>query len=89
MGGEDLPVDLERLRRHFPELTDEDVDAYAAVTRRVLADPKAKGKIMGGLMALARLAREKDPAGASLTEDERLAVRYVQAVEKMQRSQAR
>ena len=35
----DLPVDPDRLRRQFPDLTAEDVDAYVAVTRRILDAP--------------------------------------------------
>ena len=77
-----LPVEPERLRRQFPRLSDEDLDAYVAVTRRVLADPAAKGRILRALMEAAKGAREK-PA-EQRTADETLAVGYLQAMEKMQ-----
>jgi len=81
-----LPVDPERLRSRFPGLSPGDLEAYAAVTRRVLEDPVAKGRVMREVMTLARGAREKEAAGASLSRDESLALRFLRAVEKMQRS---
>ena len=77
-----LPVDPERLRRQFPALSEEDLEAYVAVTRRVLADPKAKARVLREVMTLARLAQEK--TGQALSEPEALAVRYLAAVGKMQ-----
>lgn len=77
-----LPVDPERLRKQFPALTDEDLEAYVAVTRRVLADPKSKSKILRDIMTLAELARERKDAPASPAEA--LAERYLAAVGKMQ-----
>ena len=75
-------MDVERLRRQFPALTPEDVDAYVAVTRRILSarDPSDRARITREILARGRAARE----GASRDDDERLAVRYVAAVEKMQ-----
>jgi hypothetical protein len=77
-----LPVDVERLRRQFPALTAEDVDAYVAVTRRILSsrDPADRARITRDTLARGRAARAGTPRDA----DERLAVRYVLAVEKMQ-----
>jgi hypothetical protein len=77
-----LPVDPERLRKQFPALTDEDLEAYVAVTRRVVADPQSKGKILREIMTLAELARERGDAAASPAEA--LAARYLAAVRKMQ-----
>ena len=77
-----LPVDPARLRAQFPSLTDDDLEAYVAITRRVLADPASKAKLMREIMDLAREARDK--AGAPLSADEDLARRYLLAVEKMQ-----
>lgn len=77
-----LPVDPERLRTQFPALTDDDLAAYLEVTKRVLADPQAKGKAMRAILESGRAARTK-PA-ASLTADEQLQVRYLAAVDKMQ-----
>jgi hypothetical protein len=77
-----LPVDPERLKQQFPALSDEDLEAYVAVTRRVLADPKSKGKVLREVMTLARLAQDK--TGVALTPPEALAVRYLAALEKMQ-----
>lgn len=79
-----LPVPPERLRSRFPSLTDDDVDAYVAVTTRVLADPRSRGQAMAEVMAAAQRATERETGGAELTEDERLALRYVRAVAKMQ-----
>ena len=77
-----LPVDPERLRTQFPALTDDDLAAYVEVTKRVLADPQAKGKAMRVILESGRAARAK--LAASLTADERLHVRYLAAVDKMQ-----
>ena len=79
-----LPVSPERLRSLFPSLTDEDMDAYVAVTTRVLADPRSRGPAMADVMAAAKRAAERDAGDGELTEDERLALRYVRAVAKMQ-----
>ena len=84
-----LPVDPERLRAQFPELSDEDLDAYTAVTRRVLKDPASRGRVMRELMDLARTAREKEAAGDPLARDEARALSYLRAVEKMQRTTVR
>jgi hypothetical protein len=80
----DLPVDPDRLRRQFPELTDADVEAYETVTRNILdkKGPAERGRATRETLETARSAREK-PEGR-LTEAERLALRYLEAVEKMQ-----
>ena len=77
-----LPVDVERLRREFPALTTEDLDAYVAVTRRILAarDPADRARITRETLARGRAAGAEAPRD----EDERLAARYVAAVAKMQ-----
>ena len=82
----DLPVDPERLRKQFPQLTDEDIEAYAGITRRILEKNGAaeRAKLTGDIMATARSARAKSSAGSALTERERQALRYLDAVEKMQ-----
>jgi hypothetical protein len=78
-----LPVPPERLRARFPELDDGDLDAYVQVTQRVLADPHNRGRIMAAILAEGRRARGK--AAGTLTPDESLALRYLNAVAKMQR----
>jgi hypothetical protein len=83
-----LPVEPERLRRSFPSLTDADLSAYARVTGDLLlAPPGRRGRRLAEVLAAAQRAREKDPAGALLDEDERLGLAYVRALEKMQRGQ--
>lgn len=77
-----LPVDPARLRKQFPALTEEDLEAYVTVTRRVLAEPRAKGKLMREVMTLAQTAWEKKDV--PLTPAEAVAVRYLAAVKKMQ-----
>jgi hypothetical protein len=84
-----LPVSGERLRREFPALTDEDLAAYEAVTRRLLGDQRRRGQLLAELMSAAQQARAKQAAGAGLDEAERLAVAYVEALRKMQRGPAR
>lgn len=79
-----MPVEPERLRSRFPSLTDEDIDAYVAVTKRVLADPRSRGQAMADVMAAAQRASEREAGGAELAQDERLALRYLRAVGKMQ-----
>jgi hypothetical protein len=73
-----LPVDPERLRREFPELTDDDLDAYVAVTTRILAAKAADRP---------RLTREVLEKGRQ--KKDTLSTRYVAAVAKMQRSTVR
>jgi hypothetical protein len=82
----DLPVDRARLKRQFPELTDADLEAYETVTQRILEKkgPAERGRLTRGVMETARSARAKDGAGGALTGEERLALRYLDAVEKMQ-----
>ena len=83
-----LPVDPARLRRRFPALTDEDVRAYEEVTRRILSErrPEARASLTRQILARGRQARERSPAGASLSPEDSLAARYLAAVEKMQPS---
>ena len=78
-----LPVLPERLRERFPSLTDDDLQAYTEVTRRLLG-ASAKGRALTELMAAGQRAREKDAAGATPDESEALALRYLRAMEKMQ-----
>ncbi len=77
-----LPVPPERLRERFPSLTDEDLAAYSEVTRALLADPRARR--LAEVLAAAQRAREKEAASAPPEDDERLALAYVRALEKMQ-----
>jgi hypothetical protein len=76
-----LPVDVERLRRQFPALTAEDVEAYVAVTRRILSarDATDRARITRETLARGRAASAEPRDG-----EERLAARYVAAVAKMQ-----
>lgn len=82
----DLPVDPERLRQQFPDLDDDDLRAYVTVTRRVLGEERARARALREFMDRAREAVEKKAGGATLTADEELGIRYLKAVEKMQRS---
>ena len=77
-----LPVDVARLRQQFPALTAEDIDAYVAVTRRILSapDPAERARITRETLTRGRATRAREPGD----DEERLAVRYVAAVEKMQ-----
>lgn len=79
-----LPVEPERLRERFPSLTDADLAAYAEVTRSLLAVPAARGRRLAEVFAAAERGREKEAAAAALEDDERLALAYVRALEKMQ-----
>jgi len=76
-----LPVDVERLRKQFRALTDDDVAAYVSVTRRIMSASAAdRARITRETLARARAAREAAPRD----DDDRLALRYLAAVEKMQ-----
>lgn len=79
-----LPVEPERLRERFPSLTDADLAAYAEVTRSLLGAPGARGRRLAEVFAAAQRGREKEAASAPLEADERLALAYVRALEKMQ-----
>jgi hypothetical protein len=83
--GGDLPVDPLRLRAQFPSLTEDDLESYGAVTRRILAaDPEERARITRETLALGRSAREKRAAGTGLSANEEAALRYLGAVDKMQ-----
>lgn len=76
-----LPVDVARLRKQFPALTDDDVDAYVTVTRRIMSASAAdRARITRETLAAARAARAAEPR----TDEDRMALRYLSAVEKMQ-----
>ena len=88
MNGRSLPVDPERLRRQFPELTAEDLAAYEAVTRRILSESSAdrRARLTRETLARGRQARDKQASGGALTKDEARDLGYLQAVAKMQTS---
>lgn len=81
-----LPVDPARLRKQFPQLSDDDIAAYEKVTRRILESkgPAERGRVTREILETARSARKKAATGAALTDAESLALRYLGAVEKMQ-----
>jgi hypothetical protein len=81
-----LPVDPARLRQQFPELTDEDIDAFETVTRRILEQkgPVERGRVTRTIMETGRAARAKNARGDALNGEERLALTYLGAVGKMQ-----
>lgn len=91
MNGRPLPVDPERLRRQFPELTAEDLAAYEAVTRRILSESSAdrRARLTRETLARGRQARDKQTSGGALTQDEARDLGYLQAVAKMQTSTVR
>ena len=76
-------VNPERLKKEFPDLTQEDLDAYVQVTQRLLADPLKRVQVLEDVKAKAQAAQGKPEA--SLGADEALAARYMQAILKMQR----
>jgi hypothetical protein len=78
-----LPVAAERLKQRFPSLTDDDLQAYTEVTTRLLGQA-SKGKALSEIMTTAVRAREREAGGAVLDPEERLALRYLRAMEKMQ-----
>jgi hypothetical protein len=78
------PVDPERLRSRFPALHDDDLAAYAEVTGRILADPRQGGRVLAEIASLARRAQEKEAQAAALEPDERTALAYTRALQKMQ-----
>jgi hypothetical protein len=82
----DLPVERARLKKQFPALTDGDIEAYEAVTQCILSQrgPAERGRVTRAIMETGRSAKAKAATGAALTEEERLASSYVDAVGKMQ-----
>lgn len=83
-----LPVEPERLRRQFPELTSEDLEVYEEVTRRILGEPSAerRARLTRETLARGRQARDKQASGGALSKDEARDLGYLQAVAKMQAS---
>ena len=85
-----LPVDPERLRREFPELSDDDLAAYVEVTKRILAaGSKDRGRLTREAVEGGRSAQETAASGGKLSAEQSLWLRYVAAVDKMQRSTVR
>ena len=82
----DLPVERARLKKQFPELTDADIHAYETVTQRILSQrgPAERGRVTRAVLETGRSAKAKAATGATLTEDERQALSYLDAVGKMQ-----
>jgi hypothetical protein len=80
-----LPVDPDRLRRQFPALTADDVAAYVEVTRFILAapGPYERAQRTRQVMTDARNARQRS-AEDTLTSAESRALKYLNALEKMQ-----
>lgn len=74
----------EALRRRFPSLSDADLDAYVAVTRRVLAAGPLRARALKEVLSQARAAREQEASGRPLTPELREALGYLSAIEKMQ-----
>lgn len=87
MGAGDLPVDPARLRRQFPDLTDGDIAAFEEVTRRILGEgkPEARARLTREIVARGREATTRAATGVTLSAEETLAVRYLAAVDKMNR----
>lgn len=79
-----LPVEPERLRRAFPSLTDEELAAYAEVTRDLLAAQHSRGTRLAEVLAAAQRGREREAAGAGLDDEERRALAYSRALGKIQ-----
>jgi hypothetical protein len=74
-------VDVDRLRKQFPSLTEEDLEAYVAVTRRIVSTGAAdRARVTREILARARAARDAAPRD----DEDQLALRYLTAVEKMQ-----
>lgn len=81
-----LPVDPERLRREFPALTAQDLDAYIEVTRRILDAPaEARPRVTRDALEGGRRAQDKAARGEPLPPPEALLARYLEAVGKMQK----
>lgn len=80
-----LPVDPERLRRLFPALGEEELAAYVKVSHRILGQsPGARAAVTRSALADGRRARDKREAGGTLSPEEALLGRYLDALEKMQ-----
>jgi hypothetical protein len=81
-----LPVDPKRLRAEFPDLSDADLEAYVKVTERILGELPKRAQVTRAILATGEQAQAKEAAGTRLTAEEKLALGYRHAVEKMQRS---
>ena len=80
-----LPVDPERLRRQFPDpRPTDDIDAYVEVTRRILGERATPSTAPASPARPWPAPAPRGTAGPATTRT-RLALRYLAAVEKMQR----
>ena len=84
-----LPVDVERLRAEFPDLTDGELRAYVTVTQRVLGEPATRAQTMREILDRSRQAQQKEASGARLSEDEEVLVHYLSALARMQQTTVR
>ena len=78
-------INPERLKQEFPDLTDEDLQAYVSVTQRLLSDPTKRVQVLEEVKAKAQSAQAKTAAGTPLDAEEALGARYMQAIQKMQK----
>lgn len=78
-----LPVDSSRLRREFPELSEDELAAYVEVTRSLLSTPAEKRAER--IRSVIERGRGAIAAGGGSTLEETIAARYVTALDKMQR----
>lgn len=81
-----LPVEPQRLKKEFPALTAEELDAYVAITKRVLGNPEARSRAMREVIERAKQAEAKAAEGGSPNREELLLIGYLRALSKMQRS---
>ena len=72
------------LKQRFPGLSDADLAAYTAVTRRVLAAGAQRARAMREVMALADAAKRHRARNEPLAPEQDEALRYLRAIEKMQ-----
>jgi hypothetical protein len=79
---------VERLRRQFPSLTDDDVDAYVTVTRRILSAPAAdRARVTHVLLTKARAIEGEKRDPTSLSPEDLILLRYLTSLRKIQRQE--
>jgi hypothetical protein len=81
------PVDPERLRKEFPEVSAVEMHAYLTVTQDIMTAAN-RAAVLREVLERGRSAQDLNQRGEALDEAHALASNYLAAIGKMQRSTA-
>ena len=79
------PVDPDRLRQEFPEVSDIELHAYMTITQDIMSAAN-RAAVLKTVMERGRTAQDRTKRGEALDANEAMASNYLAAIGKMQRS---